>query len=57
MKAMILAVEVIEMVQGAPPGRTRRLPAKVICEDRRIAFGIAAAFTLFPDNRSPVPAS
>lgn len=45
------------MVQGAPPGRTRRLPAKVICEDRRIASGIAAPFTLSPDNRSPVPAS
>lgn len=57
MKAMILAVEVIEMVQGAPPGRTRKLPAKVICEDRRIASGIAAPFTLSPDNRSPVPAS
>ena len=48
MKAMILAVEVIEMVQGAPPGRTRKLPAKVICEDRRIASGIAAPFTLSP---------
>ena len=57
MKAMILAVQVIEMVQGVPPGRTRRLPAKVICEDRCNAFGIAAPFTLSPDNRSPVPAS
>ena len=53
MKAMILAVQVIEMVQGAPQGLTRRLPAKVICEDRCIA----APFTLSPDNRSPVPAS
>ncbi len=48
MKAMILAVQVIEMVQGVPQGRTRRLPAKVICEDRCIAFGIAAPFTLSP---------
>ena len=48
MKAMILAVQVIEMVQGAPPGRTRRLPAKVICEDRCFALGISAPFTLQP---------
>lgn len=48
MKAMILAEEVIEMVQGAPQNRTRRLPAKVICEDRCFAFGIAAPFTLSP---------
>lgn len=48
MKAMILAEEVIEMVQGAPQDRTRRLPAKVICEDLCFAFGIAAPFTLSP---------
>lgn len=29
----------------------------MICEDRCIAFGIAAPFTLSPDHRSPVPAS
>lgn len=57
MKAMILAVQVIEMVQGVPQGLTRRLPAKVIREDRLIALGIAAPFTLSPDNRSLVPAS
>ena len=57
MKAMILAVEVIEMVQGVPQGLTRRLPAKVIREDRLIALGIAAPFTLSPDNLSLVPAS
>lgn len=57
MKAMILAVQVIEMVQGVPQGLTQRLPAKVIREDRLIAFGIAAPFTLSPDNRSLVPAS
>lgn len=48
MKAMILAVQVIEMVQGVPQGLTRRPPAKVIREDRLIAFGIAAPFTLPP---------
>ena len=48
MKAMILAVQVIEMVQGVPQGLTQRLPAKVIREDRLIAFGIAAPFTLPP---------
>lgn len=48
MKAMILAVQVIEMVQGAPQGLTRRLLAKVIREDRLIAFGIAAPFMLSP---------
>lgn len=57
MKAMILAVQVIEMVQGVPQGLTRRLPAKVICEDRCLASGIATPFTLSPDNRSPIPAS
>ena len=57
MKAMILAVEVIEMVQGAPQSLTRRLPAKVIREDRCLASGIAAPFTLSPNNRSPIPAS
>lgn len=57
MKAMILAVQVIEMVQGAPQGLPRRLPAKVIREDRCITSGIAAPFTLSPDKRSPVPAS
>lgn len=44
MKAMILAVEVIEMVQGSATGP----PAKVIREDRCNAFGIAAPFTLPP---------
>lgn len=48
MKAMILAVQVIEMVQGVPQGLTRRLPAKVIREDRCNAFGVAAPFTLSP---------
>ena len=48
MKAMILAVEVIEMVQGSPQGLTRRLPAKVICEDRCLASGMAAPFTMPP---------
>lgn len=48
MKAMILAVQVIEMVQGVPQGRARRLPAKVICEDQCIASGIATPFTLSP---------
>lgn len=57
MKAMILAVEVIEMVQGAPQDRTRRLPAKVIREDRCITSGIAAPFTLSPitAHLSPLP--
>ena len=45
------------MVQGVPQGLTRRLPAKVICEDRCLASGIATPFTLSPDNRSPIPAS
>lgn len=48
MKAMILAVEVIEMVQGAPQSLTRKLPAKVIREDRCLAFGIAAPLHTFP---------
>lgn len=58
MKAMILAVQVIEMVQGVPQGLTRRLPAKVIREDRLIAFGIAAPFTLPPPitaHQYPLP--
>lgn len=57
MKAMILAVQVIEMVQGVPQGLTRRLPAKVIREDRLIAFGIAAPFMLSPiiAHQSPLP--
>lgn len=58
MKAMILAVQVIEMVQGAPQGLTRRLPTKVICEDRCLASGIAAPFTLPPPitaHQSPLP--
>lgn len=48
MKAMILAVQVIEMVQGVPQGLTRRLPAKVIREDRCFALGIAAPLHIFP---------
>lgn len=48
MKTMILAAEVIEMVQGVPQGRARRLPAKVICEDQCIASGIAAPLHTFP---------
>lgn len=45
------------MVQRAPQGLPRRLPAKVNREDRCITSGIAAPFTLSPDNRSPIPAS
>ena len=53
MKAMILAVQVIEMVQGAPQGLTQRLPAKMICEDRCIASGMAVSFT--NAHQSPLP--
>lgn len=42
MKTMILAVQVIEMVQGSAARPHPKAPAKVICEDRCIAFGIAA---------------
>lgn len=41
------------MVQGSATGP----PAKVIREDRCITSGIAAPFTLSPDNRSTIPAS
>lgn len=53
MEAMILAVQVIEMVQGSAAGPH----PKVICEDRCIASGIAAPFTLPPiiAHQSPLP--
>lgn len=57
MRAMILAVQVIEMVQGVPQGLTRRLPAKVICENRCNASGIAAPSRCLPitAHQSPLP--
>lgn len=58
MKAIILAVEVIEMAQeGSSQDRTRRLPTKVIREDRRIALGMALLHAVSPitAHQSPLP--
>lgn len=45
---MILAVEVIEMVQGSAAGPHSKASREGDLEDRCIASGIAAPFTLFP---------
>ena len=49
MKAMILAAEVIEMMQEISlQDRMRRLPAQVIREEQCIASAMAAPFTPAP---------
>lgn len=48
MKAMILAVEVIEMVQGSAAGPHSKASREGDLEERRIASSIAAPFTLTP---------